>query len=75
VRVVVRLQALPQDPAVEDVPSDEDDEEGMLDIVVEDIASRSRPVAGRRPGALVMAAFLKGRVGKAGGLELPTCSS
>ena len=38
VQVVVRLQALGQHPAMEDVPPDEGDQKGMLDVVVEGIA-------------------------------------
>ena len=38
VRVVVRLETLGQDPAVEDVPPDECDQESVLDVVVEGIA-------------------------------------
>ena len=38
VRIVLRLEAFRQDPTVEDVPSDERDQERMLDIVVEGVA-------------------------------------
>jgi len=38
VPVVLRLEAFRQDPTVEDVPSDEGDQERMLDIVVEGVA-------------------------------------
>ncbi len=38
VRVVIRLDALGQHPAPEDVPPDEGDEEGVLDIVVQGVA-------------------------------------
>ena len=38
VRVILRLEAFREDPAVEDVPADERDQKRVLDIVVEGIA-------------------------------------